>query len=142
MLDFFMFLWLRIDLLQITFAQIFFCGSFHSAASHPLCTTPLLYRHCCLASWGLIHLMTPLFAPFAPIQPGRRTFLSILSILRHLLLLLDSLSLWPKISSCMSAFDTQLVKPQSLVKAPSSSLYDLYKVSSIWMLFFFHYSRI
>jgi len=44
-------------------------------------------------------------------------------------------SLWPKIfPSPMSASDTQLVEPLSLVKAPSSPLYDLSKASSIWML--------
>ena len=37
----------------------------------------------------------------------------------------------------MSASDTQLVEPLSLVKAPSSPLYDFSKVSLIWMLVFF-----
>ena len=47
-------------------------------------------------------------------------------------------SLWPKIFlSRMSASDTRLVEPLSLVKAPSSPLYDFSKVSLIWMFVFF-----
>jgi hypothetical protein len=57
-------------------------------------------------------------------------------ILRDLYLI-AGLGLWLKI------FASRLVEPLSLVKAPSSLLYDLSKVSSsIWMLVFFLYLRI
>ena len=53
-------------------------------------------------------------------------------------------SLGPKIfASRMSASDTELVEPLSLVKVPPSPLYDLNKVSSsIWNLVFFYFARI
>jgi hypothetical protein len=53
-------------------------------------------------------------------------------------------ALWQKLlPSCMSASDTQLVEPLSLVKAPSSPLHDFSNVSfSIWMLVFFLYLKI
>ena len=113
-----------------TFSGVVRCRrSSTTRASFPCCITvdaqPL----------GVIY---SLLLALVPLQPGRRAFLSTLSIYTPAGPALSG----RKFLSPMSTSDPQLVEPLSLVKAPSSPLHDLSKVSSIWMLVFFYYPRI